>query len=312
MLIRVVDLDGSIGRQSKLMDHYQPVTHDLRSWGPSIRLGCSHGRFRRFERALASMLTAEPEGPALTLYGSGDFHHVSLALLRRLSGPCNLLVLDNHPDWMRGIPFLHCGTWLYHASRLPQVRHIFHVGGHVDFDNGFRRLAPWSLLRSGKLTIFPAVRYFQGGAWKHVAHEPVRPKRQTEVSAKRLRSLLYGFREPLKSYPLYVSLDKDVMSADQAAVNWDSGQLRLSEVEEILRFFVDAARGELAGMDIVGDWSPVRIRGMFRRLLHWSEHPRLTTEPAAATHRNESTNMRLLNVVMGMSRWIAEPLPLAA
>jgi arginase family enzyme len=313
MHVRVLDLDGGIVRQNRLIDQHRPAEHELRWWGPRIRLGCSFGRFRLFERALAASLAGEAAaGPALTFYGSGDFHHVSLALLRRLPGPCNLLVLDNHPDWMRGVPFLHCGTWLYHAARLPQVRNIFHVGGNVDFDNGFRRLAPWPLLRSGKVTVFPAVRYFQGGSWQYVPHEPVRPKTNAHVTTRRVDGLVYTFREALKSYPLYVSLDKDVMTADEAPVNWDSGHLHLTEVEEILRCFTDAARGELAGMDIVGDWSPVRMQGLFRRFLHWTEHPRLTIEPATATRSNERTNMSLLKALTRMQAGVPEVQPLAA
>ena len=100
---------------------------------------------------MASGAVETPDEPTLTFYGSGDFHHVSLALVRRRRAPFNLLVLDNHPDWMRGVPFLHCGTWLYHAARLPQVRRIFHVGGDVDFDNVYRWLAPWPLLHAGKI-----------------------------------------------------------------------------------------------------------------------------------------------------------------
>src|SRR5205085_5166162 len=142
--------------------------------GPRIRLGCSFGRFRLFERALAATLADEEDvGPALTFYGSGDFHHVSLALLRRLPGPCNLLVLDNHPDWMRGVPFLHCGTWLYHAARLPHVERVFHVGGNVDFDNYYQCMAPWPLLISGKISVYPGVRRFHRGRWKNIPTEPI-------------------------------------------------------------------------------------------------------------------------------------------
>jgi len=76
---------------------------------------------------------AADDEPHMTFYGSGDFHHVSLALLRRLREPFNLLVLDNHPDWMRGVPFLHCGTWLRHASLLPMGAAHLPLGGEVDF-----------------------------------------------------------------------------------------------------------------------------------------------------------------------------------
>jgi len=92
----------------------------LRSWGPRLRLACSRRRFARFERSLARELgSARDLEPGLTLYGSGDFHHVSLALLRRLEGPFNLLMLDKHPDWMRGLPFAHCGEWCTKRCACP-------------------------------------------------------------------------------------------------------------------------------------------------------------------------------------------------
>src|SRR5205823_5696000 len=164
---------------------------------------------------------------ALTFCGSGDFHHVSLALVRRLTTPFNLLVLDNHPDWMRGVPFLHCGTWLYHAARLPQVRRIFHVGGDVDFDNYYRWMAPWDLIESGKIVVFPAVRRYRRGRWARVEAAPLRCDAAMPFPTERVEELLTPYRRELRAWPLYVSLDKDVMVSDDAAVNWDSGHLTL-------------------------------------------------------------------------------------
>src|SRR5262245_15074250 len=99
MKIRILDLDGSIPRQSALIARHRPERVDLREWGPRIRLGCRFGRFERFCDALPAPAA---EAPVLHFLGSGDFHHVTLALVRRLAAPVNLLVLDNHPDWMRG------------------------------------------------------------------------------------------------------------------------------------------------------------------------------------------------------------------
>src|SRR5262245_15057462 len=121
MHVRILDLDGSISRQTAVVETHQPERVELREWGPRIRLGCRFGRFESFCEALPS----PREAPVLHFLGSGDFHHVTLALLRQLTGPVNLLVLDNHPDWMRDVPLMHCGTGLYHATRLPQVRRIY-------------------------------------------------------------------------------------------------------------------------------------------------------------------------------------------
>lgn len=294
MALRILDLDGSLTAQRKLLQH-QPTVVSLPDWGPRIRLACSHGRFARFEAALAEQLSGRPERePVLSLYGSGDFHHVSLALLRRLTGPFNLLILDKHPDWMRWLPFLHCGTWVRHALKLPGLRRVFHLGGELDFDNAFRWLAPWPELRSSRIVVLPAVRRFHGGAWRTLTPEPLRLRPDLPVTATRAHQLLASFRAELAAYPLYISLDKDVMTATEAVVNWDSGHLSLAEVEAILGVVRDLAGDRLAGMDIVGDWSPVRLQGWFRSFFHWTEHPFLNIDPHEARKRNEQTNFTLV------------------
>jgi hypothetical protein len=305
MDIRVLDLDGSIRQQPLFLQRFQPLVHDLRRWGPRLRLGCTFRAFRRWEAALARAVASPMDtAPALTFVGSGDFHHVSLSLVRRIGQPFNLLIFDNHPDWMRGIPFLHCGTWVVHAARLPQIRHIFHVGGNVDFDNTFRWLAPWKLLRSGKVHVLPSVRGFEGGGWAKVPHQPLRPEPHTPMDEGRLRRLLQPFEEELARWPLYVSLDKDVMSSQEATVNWDSGHLTLAEVETALTLFTEAAHDKLAGMDVVGDWSPVDLSGIGRRVLHWTEHPSLEVSPLRASHRNQLANVTLAQ------RWMRFMAPL--
>jgi hypothetical protein len=298
MEARVLDLDGSVIAQERLQGRLQATVLPLQEWGPCIRMACRWGVYQGFERRLEELADSPSDTrPHLTFFGSGDFHHVSLALLRRLRQPCNLLVLDKHPDWMRGIPFLHCGTWLYHAARLPHVRRIFHVGGELDFDNGFRWLAPWSFLNGGKITVVPAVRNFRGSRWSRIDHQPLRENRDEPAGRERIEELLNPFRLELRARPLYVTLDKDVMNAGEAAVNWDSGFLGKGEVLDVLGAFLEAAGGELAGMDMLGDWSPVRVRGLLRRALHWTEHPPLSVDAATATALNERFNLALVEAL---------------
>jgi hypothetical protein len=297
MRVRVLDLDGSITAQPGLLRLHHPDLIDLRGWGPALRLACPWRRFYRFERALDRRLRSEDEGPALSFYGSGDFHHVSLALLRRLHGPFNLLVLDKHPDWMRGVPLLHCGTWLYHAARLPQVRQIFHVGGETDFDNAYRWLAPTPQLHSGKIVVIPAVRTFRAGFWRHVEHAPLRREPATRAGVARLEALLWPYRDSLRRVPLYISVDKDVLMLPEAVVNWDSGLLRMDEVSEVVQAFCRAAGQRLAGADVVGDWSQVRTRGWFSGMLDRTEHPALDVEPYDASRRNQQANLTLASLL---------------
>jgi hypothetical protein len=235
--------------------------------------------------------------PFLSFVGSGDFHHVSLALLRRLTRPFNLLVIDNHPDWMRGVPFLHCGTWLYHAAQLPAVQRIFHLGGEVDFDNSYRWLAPWPMIRSGKIIVAPPRHRFRGCYWDQIEHRPLRRRPHEPASLETIEEWLTPFHEDLAAWPLYISLDKDVLIASDSVVNWDSGPMTVTEVLAILSVFSNAAGGDLAGMDIVGDWSHVHLRGLTKWFLHWTEHPSLAVNANDAARRNEALNLRLLDCV---------------
>lgn len=302
MRLRILDLDGSLVDQPGVVGFPGAVVHDLRRWGPDIRVACGFRAFGRFEKALRDALGGpEDSQPSLTLYGSGDFHHVSLALARRLAEPVNLLVIDKHPDWMRAVPVHHCGTWLRHAGLLPNVRTIFHLGGDLDFDNAYRPLAPWPWLRSGKARTFPAVRRFRGGGWNRVATEPLRPNPETPLDAARLERLLEPHRRELAARPLYVSIDKDALHEADAVVNWDSGFLSLEELTVAVEGFARAAGG-LVGADSTGDWSPVEVRGAFRGLLHRLEHPRIIVDPKAARERNQRVNLRLLEVLAKEAR----------
>lgn len=295
MGLRVIDLDGSLTSQSTVWNHC-PQLISASDWGPKIRISCSNKRFQDFERVLADRIGSlvDPE-PQVSLYGSGDFHHVTLALLRRLTTPFNLFIIDKHPDWMVGMPFLHCGTWVSHALQLPGLQNVFHLGGDLDFDNSFRWLAPWKALRSRKVTVFPAINKYRRGAWRNVPNHALRPDPATPLTASRLRSLLEPHGNELAHWPLYITLDKDVLQEEFAAVNWDSGRLNLTEVRTILEIAGDMAGGRLAGMDILGDWSPVRVDGFFRTFWHLTEHPNQTIDPGDANRRNEKTNRSILS-----------------
>jgi hypothetical protein len=295
MQIRILDLDGAVAGQPGVRFQAQRVL-PLRRWGPRLRIACGWGAFRRFERHLAQLAGESHDGPTLTFVGSGDFHHVSLALVKRQPRPLNLLILDNHPDWMRRVPLLHCGTWAHHAARLPQVWRIFHVGGDVDFDNGYGWLAPWALLRCGKITVWPARRRFRGRGWARVPHAPLRDQPDTPATRAAIEERLAPFRADLADLPLYVSFDRDVLTAGEAAVNWDSGHLSKEEVLDVIEAFGSASAG-LAGVDVVGDRSAVRVRGTLRRLLHATEHPPLNEPPVEPWRLNQGLNLELIDRV---------------
>ena len=113
--VAILDFDGSIVGQSSLRGHLADrlTVHDLSAYRTSGRLWASPRCF-----AAASRRLADIGSPRLTLLGSGDYHHFSLALLARQPGPLTLVLFDNHPDWMRPPHRYHCGTWVYSAAQI--------------------------------------------------------------------------------------------------------------------------------------------------------------------------------------------------
>jgi arginase family enzyme len=68
-------------------------------------------RASAIQRARARMADTAAGAPAVTMIGSGDFHHLAVLLLERAREPVTVIHFDNHPDWVRWAPRWHCGSW---------------------------------------------------------------------------------------------------------------------------------------------------------------------------------------------------------
>ena len=60
----------------------RPQLFAAQGWGGAFAWLARCARFWEFQRHLETLFGPVDETPPLTLYGSGDFHHVTLALLR--------------------------------------------------------------------------------------------------------------------------------------------------------------------------------------------------------------------------------------
>lgn len=83
--------------QADLMAQLNPKIVDLREMGPPLRMECSFKLFNEFEKGLTAGFGSETDddaathGPLVTFYGSNDFHHLTLALVRRFRQPFNFV-----------------------------------------------------------------------------------------------------------------------------------------------------------------------------------------------------------------------------
>lgn len=222
-----------------------------------IRFACRMSALRRLQGEIEPQL---PLDSVTVFMGSGDFHHVSYTLinrLRRLNVRMQVVVFDNHPDNMR-YPFgIHCGSWVWHVSRLPFVARV-HVAGITSSDvEGAHaienHLAP---LRSGNIVYWCVNRNLSA-----LQRFGVRASRSFDSIAAMLDALRREVDSTVE--PVYLSIDKDVLSRDVVHTNWDQGVMRLDELES----GVGMLQHRLIGSDVVGDVSLYRYRSRFKRLL---------------------------------------------
>lgn len=274
----ILDFDNAVG------DMAGAIRLPLQHWQQTIRFGCRRGEFDALGRKLADIL---PQRFGCVFTGSGDFHHLTQLLLRRLSPqlPIQLVICDNHPDNMR-YPFgIHCGSWVYWASRLPQVKKI-HVLGICSSD--IAATHAWenhlSPLYQGKLHYWNInvntrwLGWFGAGRCGH-----------TFANAD---DLLDGFLAQLDPLPVYLSIDKDVLSTDVVNTNWDQGVCR----EDHLHRLITALRPQLIGADITGDVSACRYNSRFKRWLSAGDGQKTPSVEEAAVwqQRQNALNRRLL------------------
>ena len=283
----VLDVDGSL----RGLEDTQTI--DLSDWQEAIRFGCSWSTWKRFRRLLNERLPAS-YGPVCM--GSGDFHHISHLLLDRIchSEPFDVVVLDNHPDNMR-FPFgIHCGSWVVHAARLPQVRCV-HILGITSADVSWRHAWENHLLpiAQGK------IRYWTTGVNVQWANSFGLAK--TIVSFENAQALIDHFiaeRETNIPGAVYLSIDKDVFSTTVVRTNWDQGCFDLENARQLIETF----KGKLIGSDITGEVSAHRFQTSWKRWLSAMDRQPTIPAEALATWQAQQTavNRQLLTWLKGV------------
>jgi Arginase family len=282
--ITVFDIDGSIGSQSAFIQRFQSKirSQSLLSFKRAIRLWCSAGQFTAACKAMQL-----PNINQFSLLGSGDYHHLTLALLAQHQAPFTLVLFDNHPDWMRPPHQYHCGTWVYAAARIPQVARIVIVGlenGDLQ-GNHFKAGDVESYLKQ-QIILLP---------YLPVVASVDQDSVKLESSLK--QNLQMGIQEILDAIitkNVYVSVDKDCLRAEDAITNWEQGTLPL----EAVTASIDAIRRthDIIGADTVGDYSPPTFVSPLKWIGSFLDRPanawRLTANANANTV-NAAANVKI-------------------
>ncbi len=292
--VLILDFDGSVlslpGASSLSLSQRQEA----------VRFGCTLSTLERLNSEIGfqsspllrmDVTSAPANRPKPVVFmGSGDYHHISHLLIQRYTharAAMQVVVFDNHPDNMR-YPFgIHCGSWVNQVSRLPFVRCV-HVLGITSTDVEIahaweNHLRP---LRSGK------VRYWCVG--RNLAWMRYLGITQSQ-SFESISALLNAFERYLQTHadPIYLSIDKDVLSPDEVHTNWDQGVMRLAELGRA----IGSLKSRLIASDVTGEVSAYRYQSRFKRLLSGlDKQPDISdTELALWQREHQLVNQQLLD-----------------
>lgn len=147
--------------------------------------------------------------------GSGNYHYLSYFWLDRITIDFSLLLFDNHPDMQR-----------------PAFSDILSCGGWV--------------LKSLEDFIHLKQVYICGASKEHILEESPMPKKV---------SIINDMTEINIDLPLYISIDKDVLSCEYAITDWDQG---IMSDDELCNYLKALKNIEILGVDICGDSKEIK------------------------------------------------------
>ena len=186
---------------------------------------------------------------SLAFLGNGNFHYMSYLLLHKVNQDFSLLVLDHHPDMQPSFfeELLSCGCWIKHAlDNLSYLKEAMVLGVKQQLleeliqTEGFeflgRQQGIYRYQKNGKSVICVEEQFF------------VERSKENIKWCGQLQKLL---KEGL-SYPVYVSVDKDVLAESDCVTNWDAGSMTLDTMMKVLH--LTTQEHKIFAMDVCGEW----------------------------------------------------------
>jgi len=290
--IRILNFDSSVTGQKNLLAKYNRSPHsintvDMSDYGPRVRVWLDGRDLPALRQRL------EPsDRNKITLYGSGDFHHISALLIDQFSEDFCVVVFDFHPDLDRTFPKFSCGSWVNLVAKKDAVKKIVMIGpSSEDLSFPHNLTFNFSHFLDRRVELYPFYHKPSITAFRRIVWENLRDKDIKEFMAQMI--------EKLPSKNVYISVDKDCLKRDYAVTNWEEGFLSIDWLLDALKVLKDKAN--IIGMDITGDYSPITVNSAFKRLCAKLDHPRQSAErmkPEEINRINEETNLKILELFL--------------
>ncbi len=302
--IRILNFDDSVIKQQSLISRYETEVIDLKDLGPKARIWLN----KKTEKEIKSRIQGSARN-AVTFLGSGDFHQVSHILINQFDEPICVILFDFHPDWDILPPRLGCGSWLTQSLKNKNVLKFVLIGvSSKDLSSPWIQTGNLKSLVGNRLEIYPYSHRPSFIFLKGIPDNSSIKTRKTlslnkiywnELKGKDLINLFLPLLKRLPTQKVYLSIDKDCLRNEYALTNWEEGGLSLEKLRWMLKLIMDHV--EIVGMDIVGDYSEISVKGNLKKWISYWDHPRdLKTKylsDAFVNEINERTNLSLLELL---------------
>lgn len=186
-----------------------------------------------------------PEG--IHFLDSGNYHYLTKLWLELVKVPFELLVFDHHTDMQRpafgGI--LSCGGWIWEALETnDNLKHVILVGPpQAAMEETKKELAEDGEELLEKVTWISEEEFLQNVEKPDWIQKLCGQCNVTGAEADEKELL-----------PLYISIDKDILSESEGKTNWDQGNVVLDQVLQFIDVYMQQTPGrQFIGMDICGE-----------------------------------------------------------
>ena len=156
---------------------------------------------------------------------SGNYHYISKFWMDKINKDFALVVFDHHTDMQSSMVkgFITCGNWVKIAIESnPHIKRVIMIGVKdrllKTIDEKYKKL----------LTVF------------------------SESTLQQIQNENNFINIEIKE-PVYISVDKDILSEKDELLNWDQGTTHINGLKKALAFIL--RQSELIGIDICGECS---------------------------------------------------------
>lgn len=301
--ICILNFDDSLTKQTTLLAKYPNTIVDLRDLGPSVRFWLNPGL-----RSIVEKRIKDSSRSAITLIGSGDFHHISEILISQFTEPLAVISFDCHPDWDTLPPRFGCGSWVTEVLKKKNILKLILMGiSSKDISAFGIQTGNLNSLKDDRLEIYPyahsPTRVFLKHVPKNVSMAIERGAFYNRIYWHELKNINQAVflkevftRIPVKN--VYISIDKDCLTGKYAITNWEEGKLCLEEL--LLMLSAIKENLNIVGLDICGDYSDISLKGPFKKIASYWDHPKdkkSTRISGEMTNDiNEETNLKILGL----------------